>query len=106
MGTRMLGVTKEPKKSALKKSSSCSVDVEQKTSLAVKGLGKRQKSFVQFDDNDIVIDDVAQEPADDNTEGGTEDSSCTGKGARWTDSMKINKKKFGNKEKSSDEKNN
>ena len=48
-------------KSALKKSST--VDEEPR-----KGLGKRQKSFVQFDDNAVVIDDGHQEavPVKDN----------------------------------------
>ena len=70
--SRMLSGTKEPRKSALKKSSSYAVEEEQKTSLAVKGLGKRQKSFVQFDENAVVIDDGAHEPPDNNIAGGTQ----------------------------------
>ena len=53
--SQLLEVPQERKKSALKKTSS----VEQGSGLAVKGLGKRQKSFVQFDDNTVVIEDAA-----------------------------------------------
>ena len=49
--SHMLAVPQEVKKSALKKTSS----VEGGSSLAVKGLGQRQKSFVQFDDTAVVI---------------------------------------------------
>ena len=53
--SHLLAVPQEVKKSALKKTSS----VDQGSSLAVKGLGKRQKSFVQFDDKAVVIEDAA-----------------------------------------------
>ena len=53
----LLSVPQEVKKSSLKKASS--TDQGQGSTLAVKGLGKRQKSFVQFDDNAVVIDDGA-----------------------------------------------
>ena len=56
----LLSVPQEVKKSSLKKTSSIEQGQGgQGSSLAVKGLGKRQKSFVQFDDNAVVIDDGA-----------------------------------------------
>ena len=54
--SNLLSVQQEVKKSSLKKASSTDQG-GQGSSLAVKGLGKRQKSFVQFDDNAVVIDD-------------------------------------------------
>ena len=56
-----LAVPGEARKSSMKKS--LSVDQGPSSSLAVKGLGKRQKSFVQFDDNAVVIDDEAAKGA-------------------------------------------
>ena len=54
----LLSVPQEVKKSSLKKTSPIEQGQGgQGSSLAVKGLGKRQKSFVQFDDNAVVIDD-------------------------------------------------
>ena len=50
----------EQKKKIIKSEYDSAVDQGQGgqgSSLAVKGLGKRQKSFVQFDDNAVVIDD-------------------------------------------------
>ena len=56
----LLSVPHKVKKSSLKTTSSIEQGQGgQGSSLAVKGLGKRQKSFVQFDDNAVVIDDGA-----------------------------------------------
>ena len=61
----LLSVPQYVKKSSLKKTSSIEQGQGgQGSSLTVKGLGKRQKSFVQFDDNAVVIDDGVSVGAD------------------------------------------
>eukprot|EP00092_Neocalanus_flemingeri_P036369 GFUD01039595.1.p1 GENE.GFUD01039595.1~~GFUD01039595.1.p1 ORF type:complete len:108 (-),score=40.98 GFUD01039595.1:39-362(-) len=94
----LLGLPQETKKSSLKKSSS----VDQGSGLTVQGLGARQKSFVQFDDKPVVIEDAggdAVDKEDHKTKGG----NCSPKSHRWTDSLKITKKKLGSQDKSLEE---
>eukprot|EP00092_Neocalanus_flemingeri_P034302 GFUD01037305.1.p1 GENE.GFUD01037305.1~~GFUD01037305.1.p1 ORF type:complete len:117 (-),score=47.85 GFUD01037305.1:96-446(-) len=104
----LLGLPQETKKSSLKKSSS----VDQGSGLAVQGLGARQKSFVQFDDKPVVIEDAGGDAVDkkdkkdkeDKKDHKTKGGNCSPKSHRWTDSLKITKKKLGSQEKSLDEK--
>merc|ERR1711915_367926 len=86
-----LSVPEEKRKSSLKKTSTDQTI----SNLAVKGLGKRQKSFVQFDDNAVIInDDEKQSTKGKEKEGPKDNSSSSEKSHKWTDSLKLNKKKF------------
>ena len=114
-----LSVPEEKRKSSLKKTSTDQTS----SNLAVKGLGKRQKSFVQFDDNAIVINDDENQSTKGREKDGekgrqnlkicssykTDITLATGsseKSHKWTDSLKLNKKKFNSQEKYPKEKKN
>merc|ERR1711936_1493711 len=104
----------DTKKSALKKSAT----VDGSSLLSVGGLGKRQKSFVQFDDNTVVIEDKdgdnkgKEEPKTENknkepTKGNmkTKGAVISSTSSSWTDSLKLTKKKLGKKETEKESKN-
>merc|ERR1712215_476158 len=102
--SNLLQVPQEPKKSALKKSATG----DGSSHLEVRGLGKRQKSFVQFDNTTVVIEDTDGENKEkvepntgiknkEATRGNVETKGAvmSSRSSSWTDSLKLTKKKLG-----------